>query len=49
VAYISFNGEQKYLGSFNNIEEAHLVRKEKEIELFKEFSPENIRRGDEKD
>lgn len=45
VAYISFNGEQKYLGSFNNIEEAHLVRKEKEIELFKEFSPENTRRS----
>ena len=38
IATIFINGKVKYLGVFNTIEEARLVREEAEIKLFKEFS-----------
>jgi hypothetical protein len=38
IATIFINGKVKYLGVFNTIEEARLVREESEIKLFKEFS-----------
>lgn len=37
-ALIMINGKSKYLGVFNTIEEARLVREEAENKLFKEFS-----------
>jgi len=38
IATIFINGKRKYLGFFDTIEEAKLVREEAEIKLFKEFS-----------
>ena len=38
IATIFINGKVKYLGVFNTIEEARLVREEAEIKFFKEFS-----------
>tara|TARA_Y100000389_G_scaffold45658_1_gene40516 strand:+ start:7166 stop:7681 length:516 start_codon:yes stop_codon:yes gene_type:complete len=38
IAAIVINGKEKYLGMFNTIEEARLVREEAENKLFKEFS-----------
>ena len=38
IARIEINGKSKYLGMFNTIEEARLVREDAEKKFFKEFS-----------
>lgn len=42
-SYIKYEGKQYHLGCFDTKEEAMIVHRKKSIELFKEFSPWNIK------